>query len=88
MGFLPDDSAFAAARTLAQQGVAYVKTSTGFGPRGATVEDVQLLAEAVKGVGKTKIKASGGVRTKERALELLAAGASVVGTSQGPAICS
>lgn len=87
-GLLPDDAAFAAARALAEQGVAYVKTSTGFGPRGATVEDVELLLEAVRGVGKTKVKASGGIRTRERVLEFLEAGAHVVGTSQGPSICS
>lgn len=61
-------------------GVAYLKTSTGwFG--GATVEDVRLLKEITK--GQIGIKASGGIRTYEQALELIHAGATRLGTSRG-----
>lgn len=61
-------------------GVAYVKTSTGwFG--GATVEDVNLLREITK--GRIGIKASGGIRTPQQALDLILAGATRLGTSRG-----
>jgi deoxyribose-phosphate aldolase len=84
-GHLTEERTYAAARVLAQEGVHFVKTSTGFGPRGATEEDVRLLADAVRGVAR--VKASGGIRTAMEALRMLVAGASVVGTSRGPEMC-
>jgi len=64
-----------------QAGVAYLKTSTGiFG--GATVEDVYFLNKITK--GRIGIKASGGIRTIEQALDLIEAGATRLGTSRGP----
>ena len=65
-------------------GADFVKTSTGFGPRGATVEDVRLLVRAVG--GRARIKASGGIRRLADALALLEAGADRIGTSNGVAI--
>lgn len=65
-------------------GADFVKTSTGFGSAGATVEDVRLLAKEV--AGKARVKASGGIRDRARALEMIAAGASRIGTSSGVAI--
>lgn len=62
-------------------GAHYVKTSTGFAAGGATIEDVHLLAETV--AGKAGVKASGGIRTREQAEALLAAGATRLGTSAG-----
>lgn len=70
----------------ADAGAAFVKTSTGFGSRGASVEDVKLIKAAVG--GRCKIKASGGVKTKEQALAMIEAGASRIGTSSGVAIVS
>jgi deoxyribose-phosphate aldolase len=67
-----------------EAGARFVKTSTGFGPGGATVADVRLLAEATG--GRLGIKASGGIRDAGFARELLAAGASRIGTSQGVAL--
>jgi deoxyribose-phosphate aldolase len=67
-----------------QAGAKYVKTSTGFNGGGATVEDVILMAGVVKGRGK--VKASGGIKTRELAELLLAAGADRLGTSSGLAI--
>ncbi len=61
-------------------GVDYVKTSTGINSTGATVEAVQLLKRFTQG-SKVKIKASGGIRTKEFAEQLLQAGADRLGTS-------
>jgi deoxyribose-phosphate aldolase len=62
-------------------GADFVKTSTGFGPGGATVADVALMRRVV---GETMgIKAAGGVRTLKEALAMLAAGATRIGTSAG-----
>jgi deoxyribose-phosphate aldolase len=62
-------------------GADFVKTSTGFGPGGATVEDVRLIRETI-GSG-TGIKAAGGVRTLEEVRKMVEAGATRIGTSSG-----
>lgn len=62
----------------------YIKTSTGFGTSGATLEDVKLMKKCVG--DRIKIKAAGGIRTTEEALKFIEAGASRIGTSAGPAI--
>src|SRR5919112_467394 len=68
-----------AVQIVAASGADFVKTSTGFGPGGATPEDVALLREeAPEGLA---VKASGGIRTLEDALVFLNAGASRLGTS-------
>lgn len=59
----------------------YVKTSTGFSTRGATIEDVRIMKEDVH--GKAKVKAAGGVRTPEDMVKIVAAGADRIGTSAG-----
>lgn len=64
-----------------QAGAQFVKTSTGFGPRGASVEDVELMRRTVgPDIG---VKAAGGIRDLETALAMLEAGASRIGTSSG-----
>jgi deoxyribose-phosphate aldolase len=65
-------------------GTEFVKTSTGYGPRGATVEDVRLLRQAVG--RRCRIKASGGIRDLAAVSALVEAGAERIGTSAGPAI--
>lgn len=65
-------------------GIDYVKTSTGFGPRGATPEDVKLLVEYAR--GRIKVKASGGIRTLEQVRKFLLLGADRIGTSSGDEI--
>lgn len=65
-------------------GAAFVKTSTGFGPGGATAEDVALM-RAVVGPD-LEVKASGGVRTAEDAERMLKAGATRIGASASVAI--
>ena len=62
-------------------GVNYVKTSTGFGDGGATIEDIILMKNTVKNV--CKVKASGGIRNLEDALVLIQHGADRLGTSSG-----
>ncbi len=59
----------------------FIKTSTGFGTGGATLEDVRLMKACVG--DEIKIKAAGGVRTIEDALAFIEAGASRIGTSNG-----
>ena len=75
-----------AALICADAGAAYVKTSTGFGSRGASIEDIKLIKAAIG--NRCKIKASGGIKTKEQALAMIEAGASRIGTSSGVAIVS
>lgn len=65
-------------------GAAFVKTSTGFGKGGATVEDVQLMRQLVG--TEVGVKASGGVRTAEDAVKMAQAGANRIGASASVAI--
>lgn len=70
-----------ACHLIVEAGGDYVKTSTGFGAAGATVEDVRLLREVV--AGRVKVKASGGIRDWKTTLAMLEAGADRIGTSAG-----
>lgn len=82
--YLSDDEKIAACRVACEEGVDFVKTSTGFGTAGATVEDVRLMRRIVG--PKIGVKASGGVRDLKTALDMIAAGASRIGTSASVAI--
>jgi deoxyribose-phosphate aldolase len=76
---LTDSQKVAACELAKAAGADFVKTSTGFGPGGATVEDVALMRRTVgPAIG---VKASGGVRTLEDLKKMVAAGASRVGAS-------
>lgn len=90
---LTPDEIFASSLHAARAGVHVIKTSTGFGARGASREDIATIARALAQVaaetGRTHgIKASGGVRTRQDALFLVEAGATRLGTSGGVAILS
>ena len=78
---LTDDEKRRAAELVVEAGADFVKTSTGFGPGGATVEDVRLLHETV--AGRARVKASGGIRSLADALAMIEAGADRLGTSSG-----
>ncbi len=67
-------------------GADFVKTSTGFGSGGATVHAVKLMADTVHPHG-LKVKASGGIRSKEDAIAMIDAGADRIGASCGVEIC-
>ena len=83
-GLLSDADKIAACRAAKESGAHFVKTSTGFGPCGAAASDIRLMRDTVgPAMG---IKASGGIRTREAALEMIAAGATRIGTSSGIAI--
>jgi len=77
-----DEGQIARACTLAvEAGAAFVKTSTGFGPRGASARDVEIMRATVgAGIG---VKAAGGIRDLDAALVMIAAGADRIGTSAG-----
>lgn len=62
----------------------FVKTSTGFGTGGATLDDVQLMKRIVG--DNAKIKASGGIKDKTTALQYIELGVSRIGTSSGPTL--
>jgi deoxyribose-phosphate aldolase len=77
--YLNDSEKSRGARLAKEAGAAFVKTSTGFGPSGATADDVRLLREAVgPAMG---VKAAGGIRDTEAALKMVAAGADRIGAS-------
>lgn len=78
---LTDDEKISACEIIIKAGADFVKTSTGFSTGGATVEDVKLLKSTVK--DKIKIKASGGIRTHEKAVSMIEAGADRIGASAG-----
>jgi deoxyribose-phosphate aldolase len=77
--YLTQEEKRTACRLVVEAGADYVKTSTGFGPAGATVEDVRLMKAAVD--GRARVKASGGIRDWKTALAMLEAGADRIGTS-------
>lgn len=67
-------------------GADFIKTSTGFGAAGAKPEHIQLIRKTIG--NQAGIKASGGIKTREFALELIQAGADRIGTSSHPSIFS
>ena len=79
-GLLTRDEIEVAARICIEEGADFLKTCTGYGPRGATVEDVEIL----RAFGP--VKASAGIRTREQAVALAEAGAARLGTSAAAAI--
>jgi deoxyribose-phosphate aldolase len=81
---LTTEQKIAACRLSVDAGAGFVKTSTGFGPAGATVEDIRLMRSTVgPNIG---VKASGGIRTLEQLRAMVSAGASRVGASASVAI--
>lgn len=78
---LNDQQKIAACRMAQDAGARFVKTSTGFGPGGATVEDVALMRRIVG--PDMGVKASGGIRTLEDCRRMIAAGATRIGASAG-----
>ena len=79
--FLNKEDILYITKILAENGVDYVKTSTGFTKSGAKLDDVKFIKDNFD--GKIKIKASGGISDYKTALEFIDAGADVIGTSHG-----
>lgn len=85
-GLLNETEKIKACELSIQAGANFVKTSTGFGPGGATIEDISLMRRMV---GPTiGVKASGGVRDYDTAIAMIKAGANRIGTSSGIQIIS
>ena len=80
-GYLTELEVETASRLAAAAGAHFVKTSTGFGPRGASLTDVRIMRETVG--PEIGVKAAGGIRDLDTALEMLEAGASRLGSSSG-----
>ena len=85
-GYLTREEKITACKLAVEAGADFVKTSTGFGPKGATVEDVKLMKSVVG--DRAGVKAAGGIRTLSQALAMIKAGASRIGTSTAIAIIS
>jgi deoxyribose-phosphate aldolase len=84
--YLTNEEITEASKLCADAGADFVKTSTGFAGAGAKTEHIKIMREAVPST--VGIKASGGIKTKAFALELIAAGANRLGTSAGVALIS
>jgi deoxyribose-phosphate aldolase len=85
-GLLSDEEIVKACELSKVAGAHFVKTSTGFGKGGATVEAVRLMRETVG--TEMGVKASGGIRNAEMALQMVEAGANRIGASASVAIVS
>ena len=79
--YLTDDEKMMACTAVMDAGAAYIKTSTGFGPSGASLKDVELIKSVIK--GNIGIKAAGGIKTLKEAEAFIRAGATRIGTSSG-----
>ena len=82
--YLTDDEKKKACEAAIKAGAEYIKTSTGFGPSGAVIRDIELIKSLTK--GKVGIKAAGGIKTLAEARAFIEAGATRIGTSSGVAI--
>lgn len=82
--YLTEEEKIALCKAVTAAGADYIKTSTGFGTNGATLEDVKLFKEYIG--PNVKIKAAGGVKTKEDLEAFLGEGCSRIGTSSAVSI--
>jgi deoxyribose-phosphate aldolase len=82
--YLSDKEKVKACMLAKKAGADYVKSSTGFGSRGATIADVRLMRKIVG--KKMGVKAAGGIRTFEDAVAMIEAGATRIGTSHAMSI--
>jgi deoxyribose-phosphate aldolase len=82
--YLTDAEKAEGCRIAERAGADFVKTSTGFAPTGATIEDLRLMRASCS--ERVRLKASGGIRTLDAALACIAAGCARVGTTSTEAI--
>ncbi len=82
--YLNDEEIIQACQICADAGVDFVKTSTGFSPEGARTNHIKLMREHLP--SQVGIKASGGIRDLEKAVQMIKNGADRIGTSFGPSI--
>ena len=79
-GYLTEAEIAKVTQVVDNAGADFIKTSTGFGPRGASLRDIEIFRENSK---RLQIKAAGGVRDREAAIKYIQTGASRIGTSSG-----
>jgi deoxyribose-phosphate aldolase len=78
-GYLSKEEIKQVATLLLESGADFIKTSTGFGPRGSSLDDVRIIRSVVGGT--LRIKAAGGIKTLNDVISFLGAGADRIGTS-------
>jgi deoxyribose-phosphate aldolase len=83
-GLLSDEEKIMACKIASEAGAHFIKTSTGFGPGGATLADIKLIKANIP--SRMQIKASGGIRDFDTAKAMLDAGAHRIGTNSSVAI--
>lgn len=79
--YLTNEEKIAATKVASLFGAKFIKTSTGFGTKGATIKDVKLIKKIVG--DRTEVKAAGGIKTLSQVLQFIKAGATRIGTSAG-----
>jgi len=79
-GLLTDEEIKRASQLVLKSGADFIKTNSGWGPRGASLRDVELIREAIG--DKIKIKVAGGIHTYQKAVEFVQKGANRIGTSK------
>ena len=75
--YLTDDQIIKSCELCKQAGADFIKTSTGYAPSGATIHDLELMVRHAEGM---RVKAAGGVKTLDEALEVIATGTERIGT--------
>jgi deoxyribose-phosphate aldolase len=83
--FLTKEEIITATQILINSGADFIKTSTGYAEKGADLEEIKIIKKHI-GSNKLLIKASGGIKTSKSCQEMIEAGASVIGTSNGVSI--
>jgi len=83
--YLSEQEIVDACKICADAGADFVKTSTGFATEGAKLDHIKLMRSVLP--DHVGIKASGGIKTYDQAVQLIEAGADRIGTSSGPKIC-
>jgi deoxyribose-phosphate aldolase len=82
--YLSEDEKIAATKIASLFGARFIKTSTGFGTKGATVKDVRLIKKVLG--DRAEVKAAGGIKTLSQVVQFIKAGATRIGTSAGVGI--
>ena len=82
--YLTDEQKILACKLIEAAGADFVKTSTGFAPSGATIADLKLMRASVS--PRVQVKAAGGIRTLEAALEVIDVGVTRIGATATAAI--
>ncbi len=79
--YLTEEEKIVATKVASLFGAKFIKTSTGFGTKGATIKDVKLIKKIVG--DRAEVKAAGGIKTLSQVLQFIKAGAARIGTSAG-----